>query len=159
MKPRIQRFSTPVDNSHNSAGKTKAVMLGGLAKSAQRSLIKKQAAQHDRAGGGHKHALSAEGSSLSTAVAVADQALVQHFYFKNMPLSLIQRAQVAIKCVAFRQDELQMRPRCYAATGYQSRKKILGLRASPALPGVGTTVGTMDDFRATKKKGLSHFRS
>jgi hypothetical protein len=32
-----------------AAGKTKAVMLGGLAHSAQRSSIKKQAAQHDRA--------------------------------------------------------------------------------------------------------------
>jgi hypothetical protein len=38
-------------DQHNSAGKTKAVMLGGLAHSAQRNSIKKQAAQHDRAAG------------------------------------------------------------------------------------------------------------
>ena len=33
------------------------------------------------------------------------------------------------------------------------------LRSSPALPAVGTTVGTMEDSGATKKKGLSPFRS
>ena len=43
------RTSAAHTGRHNSAGKTKAVMLGGLAHSAQRSSIKKQAAQHDRA--------------------------------------------------------------------------------------------------------------
>ena len=43
------RTSAAHTDWHYSAGKTKAVMLGGLAHSAQRSSIKKQAAQHDRA--------------------------------------------------------------------------------------------------------------
>ena len=43
------RSSAARTDRHYSAGKTKAVMLGGLAHSAQRSSIKKQAAQHDRA--------------------------------------------------------------------------------------------------------------
>ena len=43
------RTSAAHTGRHYSAGKTKAVMLGGLAHSAQRSSIKKQAAQHDRA--------------------------------------------------------------------------------------------------------------
>ena len=75
------RTSTAHTDRHNSAGKPKAVMLGGLAHSAQRRSIKKQAAQHDRAGGGRWHASRAEGSSLSAAVAVADQTLAQHFLY------------------------------------------------------------------------------
>ena len=37
---------------------------------------------------------------MSTALAVADQTLAQHFYMPNRPLALVERAQAAIKRVA-----------------------------------------------------------
>jgi len=41
-----------------------------------------------------------EGSSLTHAVAVADQTQAQHFYKPNRPLALLERAQAAIDYIA-----------------------------------------------------------
>ena len=133
-------------------------MLGGLAHSAQRSSIRKQAAQHDRAGGGYRHASRVKGLSLFTATAITIQANAQQFYRCNWPIALINQAQAAIKNIANRKYELQMKRHFYAATEFNPANNSWKSKSSPAFGAVGTTVGTMNHFWATKKKGPSPFR-
>ena len=122
--------------------------------SAQRSSIRKQAAQHDRASGGHRHASRVKGLALFTATAITIQANAQQFYRWNWPLALMNRAQATIKSIATRKYELQMKQHCCAATESNPANDFWESKSSPAFPAVGTTVGTMDHFWATKKKGL-----
>ena len=59
-----------------------------------------QHARNDCVGGGSRHISSSEGWSLAAAFAVADQALVQHFYMPNRPLAPLECAQKAINNIA-----------------------------------------------------------
>ena len=113
-------------------------MLGGLAHSAQRSSIKKQAARHDRAGGGHMSTSSAEGSSLSAAFAVADQALAQHCLYAKSASS----------------------PRTHCVRSYQNSSKWYGVRLirlhHPQLcPQLGQRLGQWMILEPQRRKDLA----
>ena len=120
--------------------------------------LEKQAAQHDRAGGDHRHASRVKGLSLFTATSITIQANAQQFYRCNWPIALINQAQAAIKNIANRKYELQMKRHFYAATKFNPADNSWKSKSSPAFPAVGTTVGTMNDSEAAKKKGLSPFK-